>query len=86
MHAELAAVPSSLYNITRANRVIAVVRIEDNQGSHGDDSKTSTTCFPRPRPRPDRCRTVDGLAALAFGDNAAVPNFTRIGINTVVAD
>ena len=25
MHAELAAVPDSLYNVTRANRVIAVV-------------------------------------------------------------
>lgn len=29
MHAELAAVPDSLYNVTRANRVIAVVSIGD---------------------------------------------------------
>lgn len=27
MHAELAAVPDSLYNVTRANRVIAVVSL-----------------------------------------------------------
>jgi hypothetical protein len=27
MHAELAAVPDSLYHVTRANRVIAVVRL-----------------------------------------------------------
>jgi hypothetical protein len=28
MHAELAAVPDSLYHVTRANRVIAVVRLQ----------------------------------------------------------
>ena len=33
MHAELAAVPNSLYHIARANRVIAVVSIRD--GSAG---------------------------------------------------
>ena len=30
MHAELAAVPNSLYNVTRANRVIAVVRLQES--------------------------------------------------------
>jgi hypothetical protein len=30
MHAELAAVPDSLYHVTRANRVIAVVSIQSS--------------------------------------------------------
>jgi hypothetical protein len=34
MHAELAAVPNSLYNIARANRVIAsVIRLMVNEAS-----------------------------------------------------
>jgi hypothetical protein len=34
MHAELAAVPDSLYRVARANRVIAVVRFQNVIRSH----------------------------------------------------
>lgn len=69
-------------------RVTLVVRIEGNwgSGSHGDDSKASTTCHSRLGPRPDCCRTLYTLGAISFRDITAISSFTRIGLNAVVAN
>ena len=44
MHAELAAVPDSLYNVTRANRVIASVSIDTARSSGRWKESDSLPC------------------------------------------